>query len=270
MKPSSAPSAPAIDTAAPISGIPAAMNPPNTMSITTRAIGSATASPRFRSFSEISTIDLTSSRPPPTSTTASGCDSRSSSAAARSSSFAASTSPSSGSARSTPSTVTLTRNPSPPSATRGARAGITDPSGNVGTPTGVTTEVWGRSSRRATRSATVCTASGSSTAMPSASRVNDERSSSSPARTSSARELSPFALGASLLRRSKRDSPARPPTAVATAPPMKRNQTTRVIQGCRAAAPPIAASGPRGDRSVIRPWTASPRRRSRRRRRWPP
>ena len=166
VKPSRAPSAPAIDTPAPMSGIPAAMNPPNTTSITTSAIGRATASPRLRSFSEISTIESTSSLPPPTSTVASGCDSRSSRAASRSSSVAASTSASSGSAPPTPSTVTLTRNPSPSSATSGASAGTIDPSGIVGTPTAVTAVVRGTSSRRATRSATVSTASGSSGAMP--------------------------------------------------------------------------------------------------------
>ena len=41
-----------IDTTAPTSGMPAAMNPPNTSSITTSAIGSATASPRCRSLAE--------------------------------------------------------------------------------------------------------------------------------------------------------------------------------------------------------------------------
>ena len=118
------------------------------------------------------------------------------SAASRSSSVAASTTASSGSPPSTPSTVTLTRNPSPSSATSGASAGHDGTVGKGGdADRRVTTEVCGRSSRAATRSATVSTASGSSGAMPYARSVSEERSSSSPASTSSARELSPFALG---------------------------------------------------------------------------
>ena len=92
------------------------MNPPNTISITTRAIGSATVSPRCRSFSLSSTIESTSSALPPDLDRRVGIDCR----AARTPSSAARRPPHPrrrhrGAPPSTPSTVALTRNPSPSS-----------------------------------------------------------------------------------------------------------------------------------------------------------
>jgi hypothetical protein len=236
---SSTPSEVTMDAPAPISGSPAAMKPPNTNSITTSAMGSATVSPRRRSFSLMDIRESVSSCVLPTSTVAPGCSARRSRAAASIRRRASSTVCWDACLPSTPATVAVMRMPLPSFATSGATCGFRMPSG---TASGSATDVPGSPASSRASVLVPATREGSCGSPPWISSVmlvpEPVERRSEPA------ALSPCTLGTDPPSRSKRVCPPMPPSAVAAAATTTSSQHDSAIHGRRAAAAPSLPTGP--------------------------